>query len=497
MKSYFSILALSIIVTTTKCSQWEKWKNYIDSTLFNSFQSMPRDISIKNFLDIFLYRKTLGLKEMININFVNTTEVKSIIGSIICCPLFKLVIKIHTRWIFKGAKGLQFNVTFTYFNVGRYKERMRYSDVDELDEYLKYGLDLLHKRYPRAIIYTGRRNRMEFFTSLNHIYFESYTFFSVDIKLFIIFSVMSGIIEEQNIHDNYNINRNTLNIWQSSTNTYYIYPRLCYHTYNILRSKLYPLALRFSEDNIPALLRLYDGPDSSAELIPLKGNYVELSTFQCYLGVTISEQMGFGKCFVYEKMNFTIHLISLKFKSNSYINLVISEVTAPQTITLSQSKNRQIIYSVYNISARNMYLNVSLRTMRFSGPNINNCMFGGVAYIDIFHNLNNESFSFKKKKRNEEIKQLCDNFTTRPRKGSFAKISTDYISSGSEMFIVVYGYHPSYVGMEVNIMVSVVPCKGLIPCQKAVVPCKGFIPCQKGMSVFVKSFLTHDRPCYL
>ena len=478
MKSYFSILILSIIVTTTKCAMVEKWKTYIGSTLFNSFQSMPRNISIKHCLDIFLYRKTLCLKEMINVNFVNKSIVKSIIGSIICCPLFKLVIRTHTRWVFSGAHGMQLNVTFTYFNVGRYKEKIEKYDLDELDEYVEY-------KEVYALVYTGRRDRMEFFTSFNLMSFASYTFFSVDVKLFIIFSVMNGITSQHDIIHIYGLSRDDLNGWVPRSLLFYKWQSMCYHTYNIFRTKLYPVALRFLQNNDPALVRIYDGPDSLAELIPLKGNYVELSTFQCYLGI---KEVGHYNCDrIYE--HFTIQIVSIRSKSNSYINLYINDIIGSKTITVSQSKKRHIIYSVYNISTENMYLNISLRNMTFSGPNINNCMFGGVAFIDILHNVNNESFSFQKKTRNEEIKQLCNNLTTSPRKGSFGKISMDYISSESEMFIVLYGYHPSYVGMEVNIMVSAVPCKGLHPCQ--------LVPWQRGMSVFEKLLLIHDSLWYL
>ena len=300
---------------------------------------------------------------------------------------------------------------------------------------------------------------MEFFTTLNNLYFEAFTYPSSEKKLNIIFSVMNDLVKSHILRDVVHENRAVLNIKRQSNYILYEQPRSCYRAYNIVMKKIYIIALRFSRNNDYSrilLLRVYDGPDSLTASIPLKGYYVGLSTFQCYLESKTLHPLGdgFENCFL---ISFAAKVETSK-KSFFHIH-----IKAPKQLTLSQCHNRNVMFCIFNVTTEKNYINASLKTLNFTGPNIQNCMFGGIAYYqNVYSSEGNGSFLYEK----NESKTFCDTFSS--QEGSTDKLSMDFVSSESEMLIVIYGYHPHNTGMDVDIMVSAVPCKGVIPCQKGI-----------------------------
>ena len=221
-------------------------------------------------------------------------------------------------------------------------------------------------------------------------------------------------------------------------------------------NKLYKIALKFSENNDPVLkMNIYDGPDSSTQLIKFKGNYIAMSTFQCYLELQAILDGNFYLCSRFKELKFNAVIFSSENVRSDYIYL---EVITPAIITLDKCKKEYVIYCVYSITTDTMYLNVSMINMTYTGPNIKNCIFGGIAYYQ------NEYVTPKNQSILKEMKTMCDTYTRNPRKNSFDKLAMDIVSTESNILIVMYRYHAYYTGMEVTLNISVVPCKGILPC---------------------------------
>ena len=453
------------IFLTEKCLANNAWLAYIDSSIYTRLKTLTIRDNVQKTLSFYLHKRSLDLRQMINVNFVNTTHIKRTVGSIICCPFFERVIRIHKVWWFHGTPILHFNVTFTYFNVGTY---LKYSNLEEYVKFVKASPKslpdwLFSSSYDKdrpGTHFTGRRNKIEFFTGTNRVYFDVFTFPTSEIKLNIIFSVMNDLVQGQRFPNDLHENRENLYLRLESYFVAYKQPKSCYQAFNIVMKKIYVIGLRFSRNNNYSrilLLRVYDGPDYSATSIPLKGYYVGLSSFQCFLALKVLH--GFwDTCF-----NFNKFAAKIETFEKTYIHIHMSEANAPKQITLNQCDHSNVIYCIFNVTIETNYINASLQTLNFTGPNIHNCLFGGIAYYQgMYRSEGNGSFRYEM----IEIKTYCDTFTATPKEGSMDKLPIDFVSSESEMLIVIYGYHPYNTGMDVDIMVSVVPCKGVIPCQK-------------------------------
>ena len=90
--------------------------------------------------------------------------------------------------------------------------------------------------------------------------------------------------------------------------------------------------------------------------------------------------------------------------------------------------------------------------MTFDGPNIEHCAFGGLTY----HGINKEV------KSNKFLTTLCDSYTQTPEYNSFDKVPMNYVTTEFFLLIIIYGYYPYNQNMEVNIKISLTPCRGII-----------------------------------
>ena len=135
---HVTIYFIFYILLTEKCLSTDWWKAFIDNSIFKSLKFLNAKDNVEETLSFYLHKRSVRFKEIIKVNYVNKSEVKSIIGSIICCPFFENVTIIHRLWRFLGDTKLRFNITFTYFNVGRVRKFPRLDKGGDMEEYVKH-----------------------------------------------------------------------------------------------------------------------------------------------------------------------------------------------------------------------------------------------------------------------------------------------------------------------------------------------------------------------
>ena len=207
-----------------------KWAAHIDGSLYTGLKTIEKELNLIKILKFYLHFRSKQFNQIIYKNFVNHSNIKSIVGSIYCCPFFEPVVRIHRVWLFRAK--LDFNVTFLYFNVGHIKYEFQGHEGEKFDEYVKFvKLYTSQSQYWKNAfgkIYSGRRNKMTFLTELGSLYFESFTFPfpSSETKLKISFFVVDNVLVKfSNINDILHQNMNQLDLRYSSETSWFRNPK--------------------------------------------------------------------------------------------------------------------------------------------------------------------------------------------------------------------------------------------------------------------------------
>ena len=214
-------------------------------------------------------------------------------------------------------------------------------------------------------------------------------------------------------------------------------------TYYISTSKMYKLILLLSNQNNYAInVKIFDGPDDRNRLMKLDREIIPMSTFQCYLELDVPANRG-----VQFYVNFTRKLGNV---TKYYIH-----DTKPFLITLNMCQSGYSLYCIFNISTQPKHPNISITNMVYSGPDYDNCRFGGIYIYQGNMDTNKHT-----------EKHMCDNYTSNAPTNSFELFPMSFVGSGNYAMVMIFSYPPYSSTMEANITVLVSQCKGFMPCAK-------------------------------
>ena len=98
----------------------------------------------------------------------------------------------------------------------------------------------------------------------------------------------------------------------------------------------------------------------------------------------------------------------------------------------------------FNVSG-NYFVNITVLSLEYSGPNVGYCKYGGLSVYDNFNNNTKEVFL------------LCENiisvtFHTQPKQV--------IVSSTQHLFLILYSYWP-YIKVKLNITIQPTACNGV------------------------------------
>ncbi len=316
----------------------------------------------------------------------------------------------------------------------------------------------------------GRRSKFYICPNDNNLFMVAQIFASRELKLDMIFSVV-----DKNVISNFSYESHSVGgpAWIDPTLCHARPPyrgpwvqRCVYHmiwkqkilanSYHIVVSQYYRVKLSLFGRNISMLghIRLFDGPDefSAPAKMPLRywvsktGNQARvkvnlmLSTFQCYLHVF----------WPLKDQSFVV--VNIETAQQHVENVLINNTYffSAQSVMYHTHKNHQV--KVLNVSSSKSYLNVSLHTITYDGPNTLGCAHGGIIFF--------------KPHKGEHTAQviLCENYTKNPGINSFDKVPMDHVTSTSNLLLVIYNYPPT--SMDVRIQISATPCRGVFACSK-------------------------------
>ena len=475
-------ILFTLTILPTETIKYNNWIEYLKSNVYTSLKTLNRyddkTYDLNKLLEI-LRTKSKHFHNVIKINFVNHSVIRSIIGQIICCLHNRIKLMIKKSWYFRIDAKLNINVTFIYFKVGSFRPISYWPSstfqpkVFHEAEYVSvfyFGqrqitegkiLEEIH------LMFQGTRNAFTIYSLKNKFSMKSSVFHSTKVKFQNIFSVIDNSLLSRFFYYEETWQKfksvSCGGMWyeqewlQTGTQKMQLICYMWYITftknmelraYHVVIIKLFKIKLILS-DFSQTIIKIYDGPDANSDLLKLKGNMVILSTFQCYFIIQVES-------FKASTVSINIYTKDRKTENNIHI-----EVTSLLQINSNICEKGKFLFCLINVTTKTMHLNISLINMTFSGPDYKYCVYGGISYIQDIPN-NNSSDSYK------EVKTLCENFTQ--ELASFNKIPMDFVSPEYHIIILIYSYYPYVDDMEVNLEILPTPCKGLIPCLYGNIP---------------------------
>ena len=213
-------------------------------------------------------------------------------------------------------------------------------------------------------------------------------------------------------------------------------------SYYIVREKNQILILVLSVNRYHKYLKtlvVYDGPnDQSPKVKANKRRKMIMSTFQAY--VEFYFKIGYEEeysLFVHEESitHYNIHI------DNASLTLISLNICGSNTV---------VLYCVISVTtSASYYLNFTMLNMTLNIPNEYDCMLGGLSY---YQNQVQEM-------------SLCDTFNKVHLYNSVQKSPMDFVSNGTKVIMVVYGYHPYITNFDFTLGISRTPCMGIFPCR--------------------------------
>ena len=108
--------------------------------------------------------------------------------------------------------------------------------------------------------------------------------------------------------------------------------------------------------------------------------------------------------------------------------------------------NKSIVLCPFNIHVpRHSYINVSLLSLNYNGPDVGYCKYGGLAIYDYVGNTMKEEFL------------QCDNWLAMSSNDQFNKV---VISNKWNIFLIFYSYEP-YSDIDIQMIIQPTACQGI------------------------------------
>ena len=354
-------------------------------------------------------------------------------------------------WFFKVSFALKVNLTFLYFKVGWD------ATYDPLSCTIAPGLEkmlvspIYHYKCEEqdrlfSVYYIGKRNIFNIISQYKYLNITLWTFPVRTLTIDILFVILDERLADKFVYFN---TYNTIHQGKFYHHEYQLNllkSKVHMNAFHIAITKLRKLTIVYAElFTISSLIVIYDGPGPESPKVKISVLPVIMSSFQCYIILYLETMKNM------DPRLFNISISSVKISHQ--ISKIISyrqQITANHCNYFTISPN---LYCVFNLTAEDKYLNISLGYLSYTGPQMYNCSFGGIAYYQFHSNLN-EYF---------EVRSMCDDFTNDGEYDINKKKPMDFVSEESNMLIIIYSYWP-YTTLEFVLNVAIAPCKGVIPC---------------------------------
>ena len=290
--------------------------------------------------------------------------------------------------------------------------------------------------------YCGRRYIFSIFASLSPITLDFQTFelstSTFTLKYQITDTILKTVMHNFKNCDDINVVENITFVHPFSWNHIYILENTSHYTWNIIVPKMYRLLIKFLKVCLSRKsIILFDGPDFHNK--ELESNFKQImiaSTFQVfilYLNHNNKQiNLIFSNYLMKDKVeyNYKIYDINREIQLNN--NLSIIHLTT-------------LFYSYKLHVPRHYYVNITLLSLEYSGPNVGYCKYGGLSIYDFIYSQMKEVFL------------LCDQVFP-------ATLHTQpkhiIISSTQHLFLIFYAYRP-YSEIKPHITIKPTTCKGV------------------------------------
>ena len=290
--------------------------------------------------------------------------------------------------------------------------------------------------------YCGRRYMWSVFGSSPPITLEFHTF-EMSISNFALeYQITSAVLKthlykfksHNNVNDIESITFTDPFLWNHN----YLLENICHYTWNIVVQKMYRIlvkSLRLSVAN--GSLIIFDGPD-------INSNQHYFDTNKAFIANTFQV---FIMCIHYQnniEMIFRDNIRKGKLENNhSYHQIKSRNKLKSKYLPCAHMDNVLCILKLF--VPRNYFVNITLESLNYSGPNTGYCKYGGLSVYDVANNTM------------KEVLLLCDNTITLLSNAHEKQV---IVSSTQHLFLIFYSYC-QYSKIEVNITIRPSTCKGI------------------------------------
>ena len=184
-------------------------------------------------------------------------------------------------------------------------------------------------------------------------------------------------------------------------------------------------------------LIVFDGPD-------LNSRYVNIDSEEKFTASSFQVLILYENHKNYVEIVFGRNSIKDKIKNyNGNHTIRDKTILTSQNIPCSQLANTLCVFMLH--APENYYINITLLSLKYSGPNVGYCKYGG---LSIYDNINRSL---------KEVLLLCDDLLT----VIFNNQPKQVIVSSTQMIsLIFYAYWP-YSNIELNITMESTKCKGV------------------------------------
>ena len=337
-----------------------------------------------------------------------------------------------SNWKWKIVDAFNLNISFILF------------DLNYSGEACPQERIVIHSRLIKFIgQYCGRRYYWSVFASSAPITLEFYTYqvstSEFALKYQIANTILKTLLHKYNYFKDKNTAENITSIHPFSWNHIYFLKNIAHCSWNIIIPKIYQLLIKvlniFSVKNS---IIIYDGPDFNNKPFGLNiEEFFAASSFQVLILHHNPKNKQIEMTFTNDIRKEKVEMHHHKYKINDKRKLHSKKFPCEQLTTVL------CISKLY--APKNYFVNITLLSVKYSGPNVGYCKYGGLSMYDY---VNNDM---------KEILLLCDNvfpvtLNNQPQQ--------TIVSSIQSIFLIFYAYWP-YSKIELYITIEPMPCKGV------------------------------------
>ena len=274
------------------------------------------------------------------------------------------------------------------------------------------------------------------------ITFEFHTFEVSTSKIVLQYQITSKILKTSlhrfKNYKNINYVENISFVNPFSWNHKFMLANICHYMWTIIVPKMFRVLVKIQnllEEHLSLIP--FDGPDFNSNQLGIgRHGIFAASSFQVLI-LYVNKQVDIGMVFANNILKDKVHNYHTKFKIKEGIKL--------KSEFLSCTHMSNTFCTLELFAPRNYFVNITVVLLKYSGPNIRYCTYGGLSIYDHITSTM------------KEVLLLCNSKIT----DAFNNLSKQYVvSSTQSSFLIFYAYWP-YSEIKLNIIIEPTTCKGV------------------------------------